>query len=100
MRKRASLKIVFHKQWSGKRPETINEGSRRDRPCEMGNNADEVCLADRGDLHHLRDPADVRERCANVVDIVVLDQLVKVPAVAPLLAGRDRDSYHSPQSWN
>ena len=46
-------------------------------------------LANGRDLHHLRDPAHVRERGAHVIDIVRFHQLVEIPAMAPLLARRD-----------
>src|ERR1700675_1132608 len=56
----------------------------------MRNDADKVRLAYGRDLHHLGDSADIRERHANVVEIVILNQLVEVPAIAPLLAGGER----------
>ena len=64
---------------------------------EVRDDADGVRLAHGGDLHHLRDPADVGQRRPDEVDVVVLDQPVEVPAQAPLLAVRQGHRRHLAQ---
>src|SRR4051812_48312442 len=64
----------------------------------MRHDTDEVRLANRGDLHHLGDAPHVRQCGADIVDIMMLHQLVEVPAISPLLAGGNRDLDHSPQN--
>ena len=63
----------------------------------MRDDAYGVRLAHRRDLHHLRDAADIGQRGAHVVDVVVLHEPVEVPALAPLLAVRQRAGGHLAQ---
>src|SRR5579872_7345948 len=85
----ASFEAVLHQNGSRKCSERVNQRRRRDGSGEMGNDADKMRLADRRDLHHLGDTADVRQRRANIVDVVVLDQLVEVPTITPLFSRCD-----------
>src|SRR5262249_34916067 len=59
--------------------------------CEMGGDSYEVSLAESGDLHHLGDAADVWKRGAHIIDGMVFDERVEVPAVAPLLSSGKRN---------
>ena len=54
----------------------------------------------RGDLHHLGDAADVGQRRADEIDVVVLDEPVEVPLETPLFAVRQRDRRHLAQLGN
>ena len=63
----------------------------------MRNDADEMRFADRRDLHHLRDSAYVRQRGADIIDVVVFHQTVEIPAISPFLSGGDRHLHHFAQ---
>src|ERR1700741_357721 len=45
------------------------------------------------DLHHLGDSSDVRQCSADVINIVVLYEAIKIPSIPPPLARCDRDLY-------
>ena len=92
MRKRPSLNVYSIRTGPENVPRQFTSAAVAMGPVKCGIDADEMRLADRGDLHHLGDAADVGQRGAHVIDVVVLHQLVEVPAVAPLFAGRDRDT--------
>ena len=66
----------------------------------MGNDTGEMGFADGCDFQHFRNAADVGKRGADIVDIVIFDQLVEVPAVAPFLAGRDRYADFTAEEWD
>ena len=63
----------------------------------MRNDSHEMRFANRGDLHHFSNATDIRQRCTNVIDVVLFYQLVEVPAVAPFFSGRDRHFGLAPQ---
>ncbi len=94
---RTAAEVVLHHQRAGERREAVDERRGGDRSGEVRHDADGVRLADGRDLHHLGDAADVGQRRADVVDVVVLDELVEVPPVAPFLAVGEGDGRHLPQ---
>ena len=57
---------------------------------EVRNDADVVRLAQGADADQLGDAADVRQRAADEIEVVVLHQLVEVPPRAPFFACRQR----------
>ena len=52
----------------------------------MRNDADEMGFADGGNFHHLSDAADIGQGGAYKINVVIFDELVEVPPVAPLFA--------------
>src|SRR5438094_6408115 len=65
---------------------------------EVRDDTDKVRLADRGNLHHFGDAAHVWQGGADVVVVVILHQLVEIPAIAPFLARRDGDLHQLSQA--
>ena len=63
----------------------------------MGSHPDIVGFAQGRDLHHFGDAADVGERGAIEIDVVVFDEPVEVPTLAPFLAGAERATRHRAQ---
>ena len=72
----------------------------RDRAGEMGHDANIVRLAEGTDADQLGDAAGVRERDANEVEVVVLDQREKIPAGAQFFAGGEGEDRHAAQLGN
>ena len=66
----------------------------------MRHDADLVRIADRHDLEHLRDTADVRQRRTGEVDVPLLDERTEVSPRPPLLTGRERHGRQQPQFRN
>src|SRR6185503_15121078 len=73
---------------------------RGDRTCEVRDDPDVVRLTQRADADQLGDAADVRQRAANEIEVVVLDQTMKIPTGAPLLSGGERHAGEAAQLGN
>ena len=89
--------VVFEDDGLRVRAQRVYLRGRGDRSGEMRDDADVVRLAQRADADHLGDAADVRQRAADEVEVVVLDQLVEIPAGAPFLAGGERHAGEAAQ---
>src|ERR1700683_5319489 len=59
----------------------------------MGDDAHEMRFAHGRDLEHFGYSAHVGQRGAHEVDVVILDEWIEVPAVAPLRARSQRNVY-------
>ena len=92
--------VVFERHWAGEWSEGVNQGGGGDGAGEMGHDADIVRLAEGGDLHHFRDAADVGQRRADVIEVVILDQAMEIPALAPFLASGNGHRGQLPQFRN
>src|SRR4051812_6680179 len=97
VRQLASLVVVFHHHWPGERAQRVNQCRGCDRPGEMRRYTYEVGFAQRSNLVHLGDPANIGKRRPEKVDVVILYQRVEIPAISPLLAGRYRHSHFPAQ---
>src|SRR5947209_1221086 len=93
MRQSAPLEVVLHQQRTGKSSEAVHQRSCRYRTSEMRHDTNEMSFADGRDFHHLGDSSDVGQGGTKVVDIVVFDQLVEVPTIAPLFSRSERNFY-------
>src|ERR1051326_6782418 len=78
----------------------MDQRSRGDRSGEMRRDAHEVCFADRLNLQHLSDAADIGKGGAVPVDMVSFHEFVEVPPVAPLFACRQGHVYFLAQNRN
>ena len=67
---------------------------------EVRNDADVVRLAQGADADQLGDAADVRQRAADEIEVVVLHQLVEVPPRPPFLARGQRHAGQAAQFRN
>ena len=57
----------------------------------MRNDAYKMGFANRGNLHHFSNAADVGQGGADEINVVIFNQLVEVPPVAPFLARSQRN---------
>ena len=82
--------VVFEDERLRIRSERVYLGCGGNRAGEVRDNPDVVRFAQGADPDHLGDAADVGQRAASKLEVVVLDQFVEVPARAPLLTGGER----------
>ena len=94
---RPAAVVVFHQHGARERGEAVDESRGRDRSGEVRHDAHRVGFAERRNLHHLGDAADVRQCRADEVDVVAFDQPVEVPLETPFLTMRQRHRRHLPQ---
>src|SRR5712691_2135301 len=88
----------LHAHRPRERGEDVDERRRGHRSGEMRDEPYVVGLAQRGLLAQLRDASRIGKRHARVIDQVLLDQLVHVPAIAEVLAHGDRHSHLGAQA--
>jgi hypothetical protein len=77
--------IEFHEDLSGKRHHGMHVTDRRNRPGEVRHDSDFVQIAERHNLQHFGDAADVRQRCSRKVDIPLFDQRTEFLPACPIL---------------
>src|SRR5579862_865472 len=97
MRNRLRAVVVFEQHGAREGAESVDQGRGGKRSGKMRDDSDEMRLADGGDFYQLGDAADVGKGDPHVVEIVILDKFVEIPALAPFLAGRERNGGHFSQ---
>src|SRR4029079_3156935 len=81
----------------GERHHRVHVPGGRNRTGEMRHDADFVGIAHRHDLEHLRNAANVWQRCAGEIDIALLNERTELRPCPPFLAWCQRHHRQQPQ---
>src|SRR5215813_12961955 len=90
MSESASLIVVFHKDGPRISSQAIDERGCGDGASKVRNDSNEMRFTQGSNLHHLRYAAYVGQGSPDKVDIMMFDERVEVPSIAPLLTRSQR----------